>query len=62
MGVFEIHLVWLFNAADIALITIFSLKSAQIFWQLYARRSAPVWPDTWAGSMPPKSAAWPGET
>jgi hypothetical protein len=42
MGLFEIRLAWLFNAADIALIAVFSIKSVQIFWLLYSRRADPV--------------------
>jgi hypothetical protein len=42
MGVFEIHLAWLFNATDVALIAVFSLKSVTMFWDLYRHRSDPI--------------------
>ena len=42
MGVFEIHLAWLFNAADFGLISVFAVKSVVIFWNLYAHRRQPI--------------------
>jgi hypothetical protein len=42
MGLFEIHLTWLFNATDVGLIFVFSLKSILIFWKLYTHRGHPV--------------------
>lgn len=42
MGLFEIHLAWLFNATDVGLISVFSFKSVLIFWKLYAHRAEPI--------------------
>ena len=42
MGRFEINLTWLFNAADVGLIVVFSLKSIKIFWDLYRHRQPQV--------------------